>query len=52
MSETLLKNVKKFNCFKEIIFMDNNDTLYDSFTLLFAEIYLCELNILLTFKFC
>ena len=33
---------------KKLSFMDNNDILYDSFTLLFTEIYLCELNILLT----
>ena len=34
---------------KKLIFMDNNDIIYDSFTLLFPEIYLCYLNILLTF---
>ena len=32
---------------KKLIFMDNNDILYDSF----AEIYLCELNILLKFHY-
>ena len=31
--------------------MDNNDIIYDSFTLLFCEIYLCELNILLRFHY-
>ena len=39
---------KTFIVLKKLIFMDNNDILYDSFTLLFAEIYLCELNVLLT----
>ena len=36
---------------EKLIFMDNNDIIYDSFALLFAEIYLCELNILLTFHY-
>ena len=36
---------------KKLIFMDNNDIIYDSFTYSFAEIYLCELNILLTFHY-
>ena len=31
--------------------MDNNDIIYDSFTLLFAVIYLCELDILFTFHY-
>ena len=36
---------------KEFIFMDNNDILYYSFTLISAEIYLYELDILLTFHY-
>ena len=36
---------------KKLSFMDNDDILYHSFTLLFAEIYLCEFNILLTFHY-
>ena len=35
----------------KLIFMDNNGILYDSFTYSFADIYLCELNILLTFHY-
>ena len=31
--------------------MDNDDILYDSFTLLCSKIYMCELNILLTFHY-
>ena len=52
MSENILKNVKKNYCFKEIDFMDNITT---SFTThlrnSFAEIYMCELNILLMFHY-
>ena len=37
--------------FKKLSYIDDNDVLYDSFTLLFSEIYLCELNILFTFHY-
>ena len=50
MSENILINVKNFNCFKGINFMDNNDILHDYVTF-FAEIYLCGLNIPLTFHY-
>ena len=51
MNENILKNFENLNCFKAINLLDNNDILYDSSTLLFAEIFLCELNILLTFHY-
>ena len=34
MSENILKNVKILIVLKKLIFMDNNDTIYNSFTLL------------------
>ena len=36
---------------KKLIFMDNNDIIYDYLRYSFAEIYMCELNILLTFHY-
>ena len=36
---------------KKLSFMNNIDILYESFTLLLTEIYLCELIILLTFHY-
>ena len=43
--------LKSLIILNKLIFMDNNDNPYDSFTLLFAEIYMCALNILLTFHY-
>ena len=34
MSENILKNVKILIVLKKLIFMDNNDIIYNSFTLL------------------
>ena len=36
---------------KKLIFMDNNDIISTHLRYSFAEIYLCELNILLTFQY-
>ena len=50
MSENILKCLKLIVKMK-LIFMDNNAILYDSLRYSFAEIYLCELNILLAFHY-
>ena len=52
MSENILKNVKIFNCFKEINFHGQQrhplQLIYVTFLL---KIYLCQSNILLTFHY-
>ena len=50
MSENILKYLKLIVKMK-LIFMDNNAILYESLRYSFAEIYLCELNILLAFHY-
>ena len=42
---------KILNVLKKLIFIDNNDIIYAHLRYSFAEIYLCELNILLTFHY-